>query len=156
MDAKDFKETKEKNETKDSVGAVQNYIVQPVLLPILPVTGTSLPETFCIDAAYVVATGELDVLVSFMIPGDINANQVSIKQYYDVHDENKLQFYAVYGSESSVQAKEVKGRFKASATDAAGNPIDLGCIRSIMTMLVNTVGPKTSRGTVSSVRTTGE
>jgi|GEM_PF-5200308 len=151
MDAKDYKETKE---TKDSVGAVQNYIVQPVMLPIVPCPGTSLPETFCIDAVYAVGTGQLTVTMSFMIPGDLSASQVSIKQYYDDHDEHKLQFYAVYSSESTMQAKQVDCKFKASATGASGEPIDLGAILDVMTMMVNTVGPKSSRGIISNVRTT--
>jgi hypothetical protein len=155
MDAKEPKETKEKKETKNTVEGIQNYIVQPVMAPIVPASGTSLPETFKIDAAYAVSTGQLTIFMSFMIPGDVNANQVSIKQYYDaLHEPSELQFYAVYGSESTMTAKEVTCKFKACPTDAGGSPIDLGAILNVMTMLVNTVGPKTSRGVMSSVRTT--
>lgn len=154
MDAKQPKETKEKKETKNSVESIQNYIVQPVMLPIVPASGTSLPETFCVDAVYAVGTGQLTVLMSFMIPGDLSPSQVSIKQYYDNRDEHKLQFYAVYSSESTMQAKQVDCKFKASATGASGESIDLGAILSVMTMMVNTVGPKTSRGIMSNVRTT--
>ncbi len=155
MDAKEPKETKEKKEAKNSVGAIQNYIVQPVMMQIVPMSAPYLTDTFNIDAAYAVSTGQLTIFMSFMIPGDINPSQVSIKQYYDRdHESSELQFYAVYGSESTAQAKEITCKFKACATDAGGAPIDLGAILSITTMLVNTVGPKTSRGTVSSVRTT--
>lgn len=155
MDAKESKETKEKKETKNTDGAVQNYLVQPVLLPIVPMSAPYLTDTFNIDAAYAVSTGQLTVFMSFMIPGDLSPSQVSIKQYYDSHDEpNQLQFYAVYSSESTATMKQVNGKFKACATDAGGSPIDLGSILNIMTMVVCTVGPKSSRGIISNVRTT--
>lgn len=154
MDAKEYKETKEKKEAKNSEGVIQNYIVQPVMLPILPTSGPYLAETFNIDAAYSVSTELLNVLMSFMIPGDVSPSQVSIKQYFDAHEPSQLQFYAVYSCESGSPTKQVNCKFKACATDAGGAPIDLGAILNVMTMVVNTVGPKTSRGTVSSVRTT--
>nr|WP_294858652.1 hypothetical protein [uncultured Fluviicola sp.] len=154
MDAKEPKDTQEQKETKIDVGGIQTYIVQPVMLPILPTSGPYLADTFNIDAAYSVSTLQLTVLMSFMIPGDLTASQVSIKQYFDEHEPNELQFYAVYSSESTAQMKEVSCKFKACATDAGGAPIDLGAILNVMTMMVNTVGPKTSRGTVCTVRTT--
>jgi hypothetical protein len=155
MDAKEPKETKETKEAKNSVGAIQNYTVQPVMLPILPASGPYLADTFNIDAAYSVSAAQLTVLMSFMIPADLTASQVSIKQYFDDHEPYELQFYAVYSSESSSPTKQVNAKFKACATDASGTPIDLGAILNVMTMVVNTVGPKTSRGMVSSVRVTG-
>lgn len=155
MDAKEPKGIKEKKETKETDGVVQNYIVQPVMLPIVPMSAPYLTDTFNIDAAYAVSTGQLTVFMSFMIPGDLSASQVSIKQYYDRdHESSQLQFYAVYSSESSSAMKQVNGKFKACATDAGGNPIDLGSILDIMTMVVCTVGPKSSRGIISNVRTT--
>ncbi len=138
----------------DTKETIQNYIVQPVMLPILPTSGPSLDETFRIDPAYNAATQQLNVTMSFKIPGDYNASNVAIKQYYNPNDTSKLHFYAVYGSESTAELKRVDCTFKASAMDAAGNPIALGGILAITTMLVNTVGPKTSRGVMSSVRTT--
>lgn len=133
---------------------IQNYTVQPVMLPLTPVGSPTLADPTAIDAAYSTSTQKLTVAMTFMIPGDLNPNQVSIKQYYDSSDSCNLQFYAVYSSSSTATPKPVTCSFKASAVDAAGHDIDLGAILTLFILLVNTVGPKSSRGIMSTVRTT--
>lgn len=156
MSEKEINEKEEFNkETKNSLGGVQSYTVQPVMLPILPASAPYLADTFNIDPSYSVSTAQLTVLMSFMIPGDLNPSLVSIKQYYNSNQSSELQFYAVYSSESTATTKQVNCKFKACVTDAAGNPIDLGAILNVKTMLVNSVGPKSSRGVLTSVRVTG-
>ena len=108
-----------------------------------------------IDAVYNAGTGQLSLAVTFMIPGNLNANQVSIKQYYNSAQSSKLQFYICYNSESTATPKAVTCAFQASATDAAGNPITLGAILNVFLMMYNAAGPKTSRGAMVTVRTTG-
>lgn len=135
---------------------IQSYTVQPIALPIIPTTGDPLTDTFNIDAAYASATGYLTIVLSFMIPTELQADQVVVEQYYNSSGRSKrLEFYLVYDCEASGTYKQVNCQFKASATDAGGNPIALGTILNIMTMVVCKVGPRTSRGVVSSVRTTG-
>lgn len=133
---------------------IQTYTVQPVLLPLTPADTPTLADPTAIDAAYSTSTQKLTVAMTFMIPGDLNPSQVAIKQYYDSSDPCNLQFYAVYGSSSTATPKPVTCSFKASAVDAAGHDIDLGAILTLFIMLVNTVGPKTSRGVMTTVRTT--
>ncbi|AEA45032.1 hypothetical protein [Fluviicola taffensis] len=147
----DTNETEKLNETD---GAIQTYIVQPVMLPILPASGNSLAETFNIDAVYIVANGQLNVIMSFMIPANVNPSQVSIKQYYSSTEPSSLSFYASYASNLTSEIVQVNCKFRASTTDARGRAISLGSVLSISTMVVCTVGPKTSRGVMTSVRTT--
>lgn len=134
---------------------IQTYIVQPVAMPILPCGAPYLPDTTAVDAAYKVSTGQLSVAMTFMLPGTINPNQVTIQQYYPGNaDPSKLFFYAVYNSDSSATAKPVTCAYKACPVDAAGSPISLGSILTIETMVVNLYGPKSSRGMATTVRTT--
>ncbi|MDF3026755.1 MAG: hypothetical protein K0S23_1062 [Fluviicola sp.] len=134
---------------------IQTYTVQPVMMPIIPTTGDPLTDTFNVDAAYSNTTGYLTVVLSFMIPTELQADQVTVKQYYNSGGRSKrLEFYLVYDCESTGTYKQVNCQFKASAVDGAGSPIDLGGILNVFTMVVCLAGPKTSRGTVSSVRTT--
>lgn len=157
MSEKEIKEKEEFNEeTENTLGGTQNYVVQPIMLPILPASAPYLTETYNVDPSYSVSTEQLTVLMSFKIPGDVNPSQVSIKQYYNSNQASDIEFYAIYSSESTTDAlKSVNSKFKACATDAAGNAIELGAILNVKTMLVNSVGPKSSRGTSSSVRVTG-
>jgi hypothetical protein len=155
MSEKETNEKKEsKKETKDTLGGIQSYVVQPIMLPIVPTSGPYLADTFNIDPVYAVSTGQLTIMMSFMIPAELSASQVSIKQYYNSSEPTELQFYAVYSSESTTATKQVNCKFKASATDAAGHSIAIGDILNILTMVVCTAGPKSSRGIMSSVRTT--
>lgn len=156
MSEKETKEKKEsKKETKNMEGAIQTYTVQPVMSPLVPVLGDPLTEAFDIDAAYVTAIGQLVVQMSFMIPTVLNPNDVTIKQFYMSGGRStRLEFYVVYACESTGPYKQVDCEFKASEVDAAGNPIALRSILSIKTMLFCTVGPKSSRGIMSTVRTT--
>lgn len=133
---------------------IQTYVVQPIALPILPTSAPNLTNPVVLDAVYDRSSGYLTVTMTIMIPGDLNPNQVSVKQYYSSSHKTVLEFYAVYSSESTADTKSLTCSFKASPVDAAGSPIELGAIMSVCNMLVNSVGPKTSRGTVSTVRTT--
>lgn len=134
---------------------IQTYTVQPIAVPISPTSAPNLADPTAIDAEYNSGTGKLIVVMTFMVPGDLNPNQVSIKQYYTPDNASNLQFYAVYGSSSSATPKSITCSFQACATDAGGHGIDLGAILSVYNLLVNTVGPKTSRGVMTTVRTTG-
>lgn len=133
---------------------VQTYIVQPVAAPMLPVVPATLDDVSGVDAAYSTSTQQLNVLVSFKIPGNVNPNQVTVTQYYNAADSNKLYFYLTYYCESPGNLKTYTGGFKASPFDAAGSPIELGAILVVNTMMVNSCGPKSSRGISSQVRTT--
>ncbi|WP_343634183.1 hypothetical protein [Fluviicola sp.] len=134
---------------------IQTYTVQPVALPIVPCGAPNLPETAGVDAAFNVASGQMSVTMTFMLPGTINPSQVTIQQYYPaVADPSKLYFYAVYNSDSTATAKPVNCAFKASPVDSSGGAISLGSVLTINTMLVNLYGPKSSRGMNSAVRTT--
>jgi hypothetical protein len=109
-----------------------------------------------VDAAYATATGYLTVVLSFMIPTVLQADQVTVQQYYNSAGRSKkLEFYLVYDCDYTGSYKQVDCQFKASAVDGAGNPIALGSILNVMTMVVCLAGPKTSRGVISAVRTTG-
>lgn len=135
---------------------IQTYTVQPIMMPIIPTTGDPLTDTFNIDAAYATATGNLTIVLSFMIPTVLQADQVTVKQYYNSNGRSKrLEFYLEYDCEYTGSYKQVNCQFKASAVDGAGSPIDLGSILNIFTMVVCLAGPKTSRGVISAVRTTG-
>jgi len=134
--------------------AIQTYVVQPVAVPMVPLGAPNLTDPVVLDAVYDRSSGYLNVTLSIMIPGDLNPNQVSIKQYYSSSHNTVLEFYAVYSSESTEDAKPLTCTFKASAVDASGNTIDLAAILSVYNMLANTVGPKTSRGVMTTVRTT--
>lgn len=133
---------------------IQTYVVQPVALPIVPTSAPNLPDPVVLDAVYDRSSGYLTVTITIMLPGDLNPNQVSIKQYYSSSHNTVLEFYAVYSSESTEDAKPLTCSFKASPVDVYGNPIELGAIMSVYNMLVNSVGPKTSRGVMTTVRTT--
>lgn len=133
----------------------QNYTVQPVMLPIVPTTGDPLTDTFNVDAAFSSTSGYLTVVLSFMIPVTLPADQVTVKQYYNSAGRSKrLEFYLVFNCDPAGPYKQVDCTFKASPVDGAGNPIDLGSILNVFTMVVCLVGPRTSRGIVSNVRTT--
>lgn len=133
---------------------IQPYIVQPVAAPMLPVTPATLDEAVAVDAAYSVEAQQLNVAITFMLPGNVSPSQVTIKQYYNAAVGGKLHFYLVYNCESPEQMKPITGGFKASPFDAAGSPIPLGTILAITTMMVNSSGPKSSRGLMTTVRTT--
>lgn len=134
---------------------IQTYTVQPVAVPISPTSAPNLADPTAVDAEYITGSRKLMVAMTFTIPGDLNPDQVSIKQYYSPDNSSNLQFYAVYGSSSSASPQTVTCSFQACATDAGGHDIDLGAVLTVFNMMVNTVGPKTSRGVMSSVRTTG-
>jgi hypothetical protein len=140
----------------DTEATIQIYNVQPIMMPIVPASASTLQETFNVNVNYSATTGQLGVTMSFMIPGNLNPSQVSIKQYYSSNEPSTLEFYAVYSSESTATPKQVDCKFKASTVDANNTPISLGSILSVMTMMVCTSGPKTSRGVVNAVRLTGE
>lgn len=138
----------------DSQVTLQTYVVQPVMLPLTPVGSLFLPDPTAIDPVYNVETQILKVSMVFMLPGNVSASQVSIKQYYNSAQPTKLQFYAVYNSSSTATPVAVSCSFNASPLDAAGNAITLGGIMTVFNMLKNTNGPKTSRGVATAVRTT--
>lgn len=133
---------------------IQPYIVQPVAAPMLPVTPATLDEALAVDAAYSTSTQQLNVVITFKLPGNVNPSQVTVKQYYNPSNTSKLHFYLTYSCESPGQMKSVTGGFKASPFDAAGSPIELGAVLTITTMMMNSAGPKSSRGLSSQVRTT--
>lgn len=133
---------------------IQPYIVQPVAAPMLPVTPATLDDAVAVDASYSTSAQQLNVVVTFKLPGNVNPGQVTVTQYYNASDSSKLHFYLTYNCESPGQLKSVTGGFKASPFDAAGSPISLGAVLTITTMMVNSCGPKTSRGISTTVRTT--
>lgn len=133
---------------------IQTYIVQPVAAPMLPVVPATLDDAVAVDAAYSTSSQELNVLVTFKLPGNVNPNQVTVTQYYNASDSSKLHFYLTYYCESPGNLKTYTGGFKASPFDAAGSPIALGGVLTVTTMMVNSCGPKSSRGLSSNVRTT--
>ena len=132
----------------------QTYTVVPVLLPILPASSPYLDDPTGVDAVYNTVSGNLTVSFTLMIPSDLNPNELTINQFYSALEPNKLCFYAVYTSTSSVRSIPLTCWFRASALDAGGAGIDLGAILSIYSLMVNTVGPKSSRGLLTTVRTT--
>lgn len=138
----------------DSQVSIQTYTVQPVPTTISPVLPALLPDPAPIDAAFNAGTQQLTVALTFMIPGNLNASQVSIKQYYDSSQSSKLYFYICYNSESTATPKAVSCAFQASATGPGGTPITLGAILNVYIMMYNAAGPKTSRGAMVTVRTT--
>lgn len=132
---------------------IHNYTVGKVSTPVSP-TSPYLTDTFDIDPVYTTSLGELEVWMSFMIPGDLDPDEVSIKQYYSSDEPTELQFYATYNSSSTVTPVQVDCKFKAIPSDASNNPIDLSHITDVFTMLYYIGGPKTSRGVMTTVRTT--
>lgn len=133
---------------------VQPYIVQPVAAPMLPVVPATLDDAVAVDASYSTSSQQLNVLVTFKLPGNVNPSQVTVTQYYNASDVSKLHFYLSYYCESPGNLKTYTGGFKASPFDAAGLPIALGSVLTITTMMMNSCGPKSSRGISSTVRTT--
>jgi len=133
---------------------IQNYTVQPVMLPILPTSGPYLADPFNITATYSTSTAQLTILMSFMIPGNVSPSSVSIKQFFTADNATNLDFYAVYSSESTSNMKQVDCKFKASAVDAGGLPITLNAVNTVANMVVCSAGPKTSRKTSTNVMIT--
>lgn len=133
---------------------IQPYIVQPVAAPMLPVTPPTLDEAVAVDAAYSTESQQLNVAVTFKLPGNVNPSLVTIKQYYNASSGGKLHFYIEYNCASPDPMKPVTGGFKACPFDAAGSPVPLDTILTITTMMVNSYGPKSSRGITTTVRTT--
>lgn len=134
---------------------IHNYTVGTVSSPTSPISPYSLADTFNVDPVYNTSSGILEVWMSFMIPGDLDPDEVSIKQYYTPDTSTELQFYAVYDSASTATLVQVDCKFKASSTDASSNPINLSNITDVFTM-VSCIKPpkKTSRGTMVTIRIT--
>ncbi len=133
---------------------LQTYTVQPIPASMSPIGSPYLTDPTAIDAAYNATSQQITLTMSFTIPGDLDPNQVSVKQYFTSSQSSRLQFYICYSSASTATPQTVACTFTASNLDSAGNPIDLGAISKVFNMLKNATGPKSSRGILTSVRTT--
>lgn len=135
------------NSTQDRI-SVTPELTTTVILPETPECELEAP----FDNEADVKDGALVYNCSVMIPNELSWEDVTVKQLYDTTNREPLQFYFVYNYDGTPESYT---QYDLSITgleeDASGNPIPYNQIANLSGMVVDQ-DPKTSRGTLLSVR----
>lgn len=126
---------------------------------IVPASGDSpLASPFKDVAQCDISTGSpvLTYSCAVMIPAEVNWSSVSVLQYYSNDSVNSVSFYFVYNLEGTPSGNFTQYNVLITAlkTDYYGNKIPLENLTSVDSLLRSS-GPKTSRGTITTVSPVG-
>ena len=120
------------------------------LTKIEPSQNPELPDPVGCDAVYNTTNKTLEYTCTIQIPVEVDINDVKGYQYYSSDNENTLEIYFVYDYTRSLSGDYNTYDVSVVALDT----IDLTKIENIFNLIEN-IDPKTSRGTVTTVRSTG-